>query len=225
MSEVTTSTTVILGAGQAGGETALALRQMGYAGRIVLAGNETHLPYRRPPLSKAFLAGTADAASLLIRPADAYAKAEIELRLGTTATAIDRAARTVTFGDGDTVVYDHLVLATGGRVRRLPMVGGDAPNVYYLRDIADAERLKDALVPGKRVVVVGGGYIGLEVAASAVKAGASVSVLEAAPRLLARVAEADLAGFFETLHRNNGVDVQVGVNVSALELDLSLIHI
>lgn len=219
MSEASTSTTVILGAGQAGGETALALRTLGYTGRIVLAGSETHLPYRRPALSKAFLAGQADAASLLIRPADAWTKAEIDVRLGTTATAIDRTARTVTFDDGRTESYDHLVLALGGRVRRLPMAGGDAPNVYYLRDIADAERLKSALGEGKRVVVVGGGYIGLEVAASATKAGASVTVLEAAPRLLARVAEADLADFFATLHRKHGVDVQTGVGVTSLELD------
>ncbi|WP_249277475.1 NAD(P)/FAD-dependent oxidoreductase [Pandoraea sp. PE-S2R-1] len=214
-----TPTTVILGAGQAGGETALALRALGYTGRIVLAGSETHLPYRRPPLSKAFLAGQADEASLLIRPADAWEKAEIDVRLGVTATAIDRAARTVTFDDGQTLGYDHLVLALGGRVRRLPMPGGDAANVYYLRDIADAQRLREALTPGKRVIVVGGGYIGLEVAASAVKAGTTVTVLEAAPRLLARVAEADLADFFATLHRENGVNVQVGVGVSALEQD------
>ena len=215
------STTVILGAGQAGGETALALRQLGYSGRIVLAGSETHLPYRRPPLSKAFLAGQADEASLLIRPAEAWEKAEIDVRLGVTATAIDRAARTVTFDDGETLGYDHLVLALGGRVRALPLPGAQAPNVHYLRNIADAQRLREALTPGKRVVVVGGGYIGLEVAASAVKAGTSVTLLEAAPRLLARVAEADLAGFFATLHRDNGVDVQTGVGVTALERDAS----
>ncbi|VVD68336.1 Putidaredoxin reductase [Pandoraea terrae] len=218
MTDVTSSTTVILGAGQAGGETALALRQQGYAGRIVVVGAENHPPYRRPPLSKAFLAGQADAASLLIRPADAYEKANIELRLGATAAGIDRAARTVTLENGETFNYDHLVLATGGRVRRLALPGGDAANVLYLRDIQDAERLRAAISPEKRVVIVGGGYIGLEVAASAVKAGAKVTVLEAAPRLLARVAEADLSAFFEALHRTNGVDIQTGVSVTGFEV-------
>ncbi|MES2258400.1 MAG: FAD-dependent oxidoreductase [Pseudomonadota bacterium] len=211
------STVVIVGAGQAGGETALALRQQGYAGRIVLIGEETHPPYRRPPLSKTYLNGELAAAALLLRSEEAYATAGIELMLGRQVEAIARNDRTVICKDGATLHYDHLVLATGGQVRKLALPGSDAPNVYYLRTIADARRLREALAPGRRVVVVGGGYVGLEVAASAAKAGAQVTVLEGASRLLARVAGAELSVFFETLHRAHGVDIQTGVAVSGFE--------
>lgn len=217
MSNHTDPTTVILGAGQAGGETAIWLRQFGHTGRIVLVGEEPHPPYRRPPLSKAYLSGKQALATLLIRPAQAYADLGIELLTGIRAVAIDRNKPCVALADGRILPYDRLVLALGGRVRRLTLPGADAPNLLYLRSLDDADALARHLVEGHRMVVVGGGYVGLEVAATAVKAGMLVTVLEASPRLLARVAEPDLSAFFEALHRSEGVEVRTNAAVTGFD--------
>jgi len=157
--------TVIIGAGHAGGTAAAFLRQFGYAAPITLIGDEPLAPYQRPPLSKAWLKGEADADSLALRPTAFYAEAGIDLILGVTATAIDRAARTVALSDGRSVPYQTLIIATGARARTLPIPGADLGGVLTLRSAADAEALKALLGPGKRLAVIGGGYIGLEAAA------------------------------------------------------------
>ena len=169
---------LILGAGHAGGTAAALLRQYGHGGAIVLAGEEAAPPYQRPPLSKAWLKGEADLEALLLRPESFYAEQDITLRTGVTATAVDRAAKTVTFSDGAVETYDLLILATGSTARRLAIPGADRPELLELRTLADAEKLKAALGPGKRLAVVGGGYVGLEAAASARALGAGAVVIE-----------------------------------------------
>lgn len=208
---------VIIGAGHAAGAMAAALRQGGYAGAVTLIGEEPLPPYQRPPLSKAWLKGEASADDLLLRPAAFYAEKSIELKLSRKVVGIDRASATVTLDGGETLPYDHLVLATGSRLRALAVPGVDSTGVLELRTAADAERIKAALGPGKRVVVVGGGYVGLEVAASSRALGASVVVLEREARLLARVASEQLSAFFARCHREHGVDVVLGASVVAFE--------
>ena len=208
---------VVLGAGHAGGSAVAFLRQFGWPGRIALVGAEPILPYHRPPLSKAWLKGEADADSLALRPDAFYADNGIDLHLGSTATAIDRAARTVTLADGETLQYDHLILALGARARKLPIPGADLSGVLELRTAADADRLKAALGPGRKLAIIGGGYIGLEAAASARALGAEVTLIEREPRLLARVASPPLSAFFYALHQSHGVAVRLNAGVAALE--------
>jgi 3-phenylpropionate/trans-cinnamate dioxygenase ferredoxin reductase subunit len=208
---------VIVGAGHAGGSVAAFLRQFGHDGEIVLIGEEPLAPYQRPPLSKAWLKGEADSESLLLRPESFYAEHGIELRVATRVRAIDRAARTVSLGNGGEVAYDALVLATGSSNRKLPIPGADHPDVLELRTAADADRVKAALTPGRRLVVVGAGYIGLEVAASARALGCEAVVLEREDRVLARVASEPLSRFFEAYHRERGVEIVVGAAVTAIE--------
>ena len=209
--------TIIVGAGQAGCEVATSLRQFGYAGRIMLVGAEAHLPYRRPPLSKAYLAGQVDAQSLRIKPQATYDKANIELLLGRRVESIDRGARQIVLDDGSRMHYDKLVLATGGEARRLSLTGSDARNVLYLRSIGDVDAIRHEFAPGRRLVVVGGGYIGLEVAAVARGLGLSVTVLESAARVLVRVAAPQMSQFYEEVHRAAGVDVRTGCTIEAFE--------
>lgn len=219
-----TETLVVVGAGHAGVELAFAARQQGWTGAIVLLGEEPHLPYHRPPLSKAFLCGTADAASLALRQATAFEASGIELRLVAHVRAIDRAAHRVLLDDGPALVYTKLALCTGGRARTLNVPGmeGSAPrNLYSLRTQADAQAIAGSVREGARVVIIGAGYVGLEVAASARKLGASVTVLETQPRVLARVTGETLSGFYESVHREAGVDVRTNVSVSAIERDAS----
>ncbi len=156
-----------MGAGHAGGSVAAFLRQYGWGGEIVLVGEEPLPPYQRPPLSKAWLKGEADGESLLLRPASFYAEASIDLRLGVKAESVDLQAKQVRLQGGEALAYDALVLATGSTARKLPIPGADDPAVLELRTAADADRLKAALAPGARLIVVGAGYVGLEVAASA----------------------------------------------------------
>lgn len=208
---------VIVGAGHAGGSAAALLRQNGYAGPITLVGEEPLAPYQRPPLSKAWLKGEVGAADLLLRPAAFYDERDIALRLSTRVTAIDPVARSVTLDDGARLSYDTLILATGSRLRRLPAPGADLPGVLELRSAADAERIRAALGPGRRLAVIGGGYVGLEVAASARALGAEVTVFEREPRLLARVASPELSAYFADLHRAHGVRVETGAGIAALE--------
>jgi 3-phenylpropionate/trans-cinnamate dioxygenase ferredoxin reductase component len=208
---------VIAGAGHAGGSAAAMLRQLGFAGAIILIGDEPIPPYERPPLSKAWLKGEASAESLALRPAEFYETAHIDLRLNTTVTAIDRTAKTVTLATGEAVPYDFLILALGARARRIPLPGLDLNGVLELRTAADADKLKAALGPGKRLAVVGGGYIGLEAAASARGLGAEATIIERENRVLARVACQQLSDFFEAQHRAQGVTIEVSAGVTALE--------
>ncbi|MDR3535728.1 MAG: FAD-dependent oxidoreductase [Acetobacteraceae bacterium] len=207
---------VIAGAGHAGGSAAALLRQMGWTGGIVLIGDEALPPYQRPPLSKAWLKGEADAASLALRPLAFYATAEIDLRLGTRVTAIDRTARSVMLSTGEALGYDHLILALGARARRIPLPGLDLSGVLELRTAVDADHLKAELGPGRRLAVIGGGYIGLEAAASARALGADVTIIEREPRVLARVACPMLSDFFQSCHRSQGVTIELDAFVEAL---------
>ena len=208
---------VIVGAGHAGGSAASLLKASGFAGEIVLIGAEPVAPYQRPPLSKAWLKGVADLESLLLRPDTYYAEQGIDLRTGVVANAISPADHTVTLSDGKVEPYDALILATGSTGRRLPIPGADRPDLIELRTIADAERLKAQLGPGCRLVIVGGGYIGLEAAASARGLGAEVILLERLDRVLKRVASEPLSAFFTERHRAAGVDIRLNVEVAGFE--------
>jgi len=205
---------VIVGAGHAGGTAAALLRQNGYEGEVMLIGEEPVVPYQRPPLSKAYLKGEADAETLKLKPDEFYAEHDITLRLGTRAAAIDPAARTVSLKGGGEVPYDALILATGSVNRKLQIPGATAHDLHELRSLADAERLKAVLQPGERLAVVGGGYIGLEAAASARALGAEATVVELAPRVLARVACEQLSGFYQDYHRGRGVEILTGTSVT-----------
>jgi 3-phenylpropionate/trans-cinnamate dioxygenase ferredoxin reductase subunit len=208
---------VIVGAGHAGGSAAAFLRQYGHEGRIVLIGDEPLLPYQRPPLSKAWLKGEADADSLALKPADWYGENNVFLRLSGVAERINRSAKTVTLASGEAISYDFLILATGARARQLPIPGADLAGVLALRTAADAELLKHALGLGKRLAVIGGGYVGLEAAASARALGAEVVVVERESRVLARVACETLSTFFQDYHRARGVAFELNAGVEAFE--------
>ena len=176
---------VIVGAGHAAGQAVASLRQKKFSGEIVLIGEEPWLPYQRPPLSKKFLAGEMPAERLYVKPPSFYDDPAISVRLGTRVASVDRDARTVTCADGATVHYDRLVLATGARVRRLPPLPGvDLPGIHYLRNVADVEAIRRDLAGGGRMVIVGAGYIGLEVAAVASQLGLAVSVVEMQDRVM-----------------------------------------
>lgn len=210
---------LIIGAGHAGGSVAAFLRQYGHEGPIVLVGEEDAPPYQRPPLSKAWLKGEADLDALLLRPLSFYAEQGIDFRPSTVAVSLDPEAKTVAFHDGASETYDILVLATGSTARKLPVPGGDHPDLLELRTLKDAERLKAVLGPGKRLAVVGGGYVGLEAAASARALGAEAVVIERMDRVLARVASETLSGFFTERHRAMGVDILTGAEVVAIARD------
>ena len=210
-------THVIVGAGQAGGRAAEAMRGHGFTGRVVLIGEEPHLPYERPPLSKQVLLGEAEPETTHLNPAEFYADRRIELRLGTRAVAIDRAARRVELGDGGAEAYDKLLLATGSAVRRLPLPGSELAGVHVLRGIEDSLAIRAALEPGARIAIVGGGYIGLEVAAVARTRECEVAVIEVLDSLLARVMTAEMGAYFADLHRGRGVDLRLGTGVAAFE--------
>lgn len=198
---------VVIGAGQAGASVVARLRAKGHAGPVTLIGEEPVPPYQRPPLSKGYLLGEMEAERLMLRSPEFYAEQGITLRLGQPVTAIDRAARTVTVG-GEAIGYDELVLSTGSVPRRLPAsIGGDLAGVYTVRTLADVDAEAAEFVAGRRVVIVGGGYIGLEAAAVAAKLGLDVTVLEMAPRLLQRVAAPETSDYFRALHLAHGVKI------------------
>lgn len=207
---------VIVGAGQAGYQVAASLRAKKFDGSIVILGEEPALPYQRPPLSKGYVKGEAKESTLLLRAADFYTTNNIELRLDCRVTALDRAARAVLLADGERVPYDSLVLATGGRVRTLPVPGAELTGVAYVRTLADAKVLKPAIESATNVVVVGGGFIGLECASVASVLGCKVVVLEAMERLMARVVSPVLSDYYRDLHRGRGVDVQLGASVTEI---------
>jgi 3-phenylpropionate/trans-cinnamate dioxygenase ferredoxin reductase subunit len=181
-----------------------------------LIGDEAMLPYQRPPLSKKFLAGTLERDRLLIRHAAHYADHAVEMRLGFPAVRIDPERRKVDIADGSTVEYDRLLLATGSHPRRLTLPGAELAGVHYLRTVADVDRLRGELAPGRRAVIVGAGYIGLEVAATCREAGLEVTVLEAADRVMNRVAAPVVSRFYQDQHVRHGVHIMYGVGVSAL---------
>ena len=213
---------VVIGAGHAGAELAVQARDQGWIGRIILVGNESHLPYHRPPLSKAYLAGAASLDSLSLKARATYDKAGIELSLGRLVVRVDRAAARVDFEDGPPLHYSRLAFATGGRARPLPAAASgaeSASNFHYLRTLGDVDRIRARFVPGARLSIVGGGYVGLEVAAIAVKHGLKVVVLEAASRVLARVTAPRLSSFYEQVHREAGVDIRTGVQVDGFQVD------
>lgn len=214
---------LIVGAGQAGVQAAEALRAGGYTGPVTLLGEEVHGPYHRPPLSKAWLAGEIEADQLVMRAPEMLARKQIGLQTGVRVESIDRAARTLRLADGRTLPYDGLVLATGSSPRTLAMPGAAAPNVRALRSRDDATaiaaELRACVAGGEPVVVIGGGFIGLEVAATARKKGAAVTVLEAAPRLLGRVLAPMLSDWFAALHRSHGVQLELGILPEAIETD------
>ncbi|MBP2392504.1 NAD(P)/FAD-dependent oxidoreductase [Aeromicrobium fastidiosum] len=202
---------VVLGAGHGGGEVVAALRAGGFDGPLTLVGDEATPPYQRPPLSKSFLLGASPADELLARPRSFYEQQQVDLVLGRRVDHVDTTARTVQVGD-ESVPYDVLVLALGGRPRMLAdPAAAKADNLHQVKTHADVERLRDRLAPGTRVGVVGGGFVGLEVAASARKRGAEVTVLELAPRLLGRVCSEVVAEHVASLHGARGVDVRTGV--------------
>jgi 3-phenylpropionate/trans-cinnamate dioxygenase ferredoxin reductase component len=207
---------VVVGAGQAGGRAALTLREAGHLGPIVLLGTETAAPYERPPLSKEFLQGQRTAETFTLANREALAEAGIEFRPATTVTAIDRRERTVTLEDGRVLPYAKLLLATGREPRRLPVVPELAGAVHVLRDLADAEALQAKLLPGAHLAIIGGGFIGLEVAASARALGADATVIEILPRLLSRCVPPRIAASLERRHTAAGVEVIFGRSIEQI---------
>ena len=210
-------TFVVIGAGQAASQAVATLRQDGFDGDVVVVGDEPQVPYQRPPLSKQYLSGEHGLDRLYLRPAKFYDDRHILLKLGVRATAIDRNAKQVMLDTGEAMAYDRLLLATGSRPRRLSLEGADLAGVGYLRTVADVDAIRHMMAPGKRLVIVGGGYIGLEVAAVAATAGLSVTVLEMEDRILKRVTTATMSAFYETLHRERGVAVVTSALVSRFE--------
>jgi len=213
------SPVVIIGAGQAGVQTAASLRQGGFDGPIYLYGDEAVLPYQRPPLSKAYLKGESDAERLALKPADWYLAQNITLKAGDPVVSISKQDHTITTQDGDTQNYAHLVFATGSRCRPLPGQDGDANNVLVMRTLADADRLKKYAAPDKNLLIIGGGYIGLEAAAAARSLGANVTLVELADNVLARVAGQDISQFYETRHITEGVNLMTQQSVTALNIE------
>jgi 3-phenylpropionate/trans-cinnamate dioxygenase ferredoxin reductase component len=204
---------VIIGGSHGGSTAAFALRQGGFAGSILLLSAEPYLPYHRPPLSKAFLAGEVTVESLLLRGQASYEKANITWRPSTIVTHIDRVDRRLALADGSHLTYGKLIIATGGRPRLLPLEGADLAGLHVMRSIADVDKLRPEFVAGKRLVIVGAGYIGLEVAAVAVKTGLDVEIVEFAPRALARVAGPELSAFYERVHQEAGVKFRFNTGV------------
>jgi len=207
---------VIIGAGQAGAAAVAKLRAEGFAGRITLFGEEHVPPYQRPPLSKAYLLGEMEVERLFLRPAHFYADNAIDLVLNTRVDTIDRAARHVIAG-GQPIPYDALILTTGSVPRRLPAdIGGDLRGVHVVRGLADVDAMAPQVTAGNRVLIVGGGYIGLEAAAVCRKKGMEVTLIEMAPRILQRVAAPETSDYFRALHRENGVQILEGVGLTRL---------
>lgn len=218
-------TFVIIGAGHAAGQAAASLRQNGFEGRIVLIGEEPYIPYQRPPLSKKFLSGELEIERLYFKPPEFYEQANIEIRLKARGDVLDAGNKTVTLEDGETIAFDKALITTGARVRKLALPGSDLPGIHYVRSIEDIHALQKDFGPGKHLAVIGGGYIGLEVAAVARQKGLEVTVLEAAPQLLARVAAPELAAFFVRVHREEGVRVRLNVSVTGFTGEAHAAHV
>lgn len=212
---MSTARAVVVGASHAGAQLVTSLRQEGWSGEIVLVGDESVLPYQRPPLSKAYLAGKCSQKELAIRSEDFYAKQDIK-RVAATVEEIDRSAAELVLGTGDRLAYDALALCTGAHPRRLRAEGADLDGVHYLRRSSDVERIREDTISGRNAVIVGGGYIGLETAASLRALGLHVTILEAADRVLERVSAPEVSTFFTRVHEHEGVDVRTNASVEAL---------
>jgi 3-phenylpropionate/trans-cinnamate dioxygenase ferredoxin reductase component len=211
------STIVVVGGGQAGAQAVDTLRREGFTGRLLLIGDEPELPYQRPPLSKKYLLGELTADRLPFRHRAFYEEHRVELRLGLQAVALDPGARRVELADGEVLSYDRLLLALGSSVRRLTCPGADLPGIHYLRTVADSTPIRAAIKPGWRVVVIGGGYIGLETAATCRHMGCEVTVLELADRVMNRVVAPCVSQFFEQEHRAQGIHILCNTRVTRLE--------
>ncbi|MBM3485778.1 MAG: pyridine nucleotide-disulfide oxidoreductase [Alphaproteobacteria bacterium] len=209
-------TYLVIGTGQSGAWTARTLRDEGFAGRIVLIGDERHPPYERPPLSKELLFGDMPVEKTYVFPEPSYGEKSIECRLGVAVTRIEPAAKRVHLGTGETLGYDKLMIATGSRARPLPVPGARLPGVFYLRTIDDTRAIRAAIRPGGNVVVIGAGWIGLEVAAGAIKLGAAVTVVEAADRVCARALTPDLSAYLLARHRAKGADIRLGTGIARI---------
>ena len=209
---------VIVGTGHGGAQAAIALRQHGFEGSILMIGRDREPPYERPPLSKDYLAGEKEFERMLIRPRAFWAERSVELMLGTNVSKVDPEAKELTVSGGGTVTYGTLLWAAGGDARRLSCPGATLPGVHTVRDKADTDSLRADLAGGaKRAVVIGGGYIGLEAAAVLTKLGCEVVLVEMLDRVLARVAGEDLSRFYEAEHREHGVTLWLGAEVAAIE--------
>jgi 3-phenylpropionate/trans-cinnamate dioxygenase ferredoxin reductase subunit len=208
---------LILGAGQAAAQLAISLRQAGYDGAIRMIGDEPYAPYQRPPLSKAFLKERPSPDTLLLRRESYWADHQVHLDVGTPAAAVDLARKQVSLYDGKTLDYGTLVFATGTRARDLPLRGIKLPGVFSLRKIDDVRQLRPALDDARRIAIVGGGYIGLEVAAVMRQEGREAIVIEAEDRVMKRVAGEAVSAFFDTLHRSRGVDIRLGARLAAID--------
>lgn len=213
------NTVVIAGAGHAAGQIVATLKQKKFAGKIVLLGDEAHLPYQRPPLSKKFLAGELPAERLYVKPASFYEDADIELRLNSRIADIDCNAKSVRTDQGEQFHYSQLILATGSRVRRIDVDGAELEGVHYLRSIQDVDKIRAAMSAAERLVIIGAGYIGLEVAAVARSAGLDVTVVEMADRVMSRVVSPEISAFYEQEHRDRGVNLKLSTGLEAFRGD------
>jgi 3-phenylpropionate/trans-cinnamate dioxygenase ferredoxin reductase subunit len=209
-----TETIIVIGAGHGGAQIVESLRSGGFDGTLIMIGDEAHRPYDRPATSKELLSGGLDIERVFLKRDQFYTDKNIDLRLNTSVTAIDRHAHTITLSTGEVLSYDKLVIATGARARRITVPGADLDGVFYLRSLADSQAIGARLGPGKNLAIIGGGYVGLEVAASATKLGCKVTVIEMLERLLARVAGTEIADFYAAAHRAAGVDLHFGVTIA-----------
>lgn len=205
---------VIIGAGHAAGQAAASLRQEKYEGPITIIGDEPHIPYQRPPLSKQYLSGEQAIERVYLRPEKFYDDKDVTLKLGVSATEIDREAKQVVLDSGETVPYDKLIIATGSRPRILNIEGSDLKGIHYLRTIADVDAIRNEMAAGKNLVIVGGGYIGLEVASVGIEKGLNVHVLEMESRILQRVTTPEMSEYYHNLHSGRGVNIHTDTMVS-----------
>jgi 3-phenylpropionate/trans-cinnamate dioxygenase ferredoxin reductase component len=207
---------IIIGASHAAAQLVSSLRQEGWEGKISLIGDEPNLPYHRPPLSKAFFVGEKTEDELLIRAADFYEKNNVDLLLGSRVTNINRDAKKITLEDGAEISYTKLALTTGARVRKIPFTGCELAGVFYMRDLNDVKQTHKFTGPGKSAVIIGGGYIGLETAASLRKIGMNVTVIEAMERVLQRVTAPEVSAFYTRIHTEEGVNIRTEAGVDAI---------
>ena len=208
---------VIIGCGQAGGQAAASLRQEKYEGPITMIGQEPYIPYQRPPLSKQYLSGEQEKEKLSLRQESFYSEKEINLKLGTSVLSLDPDKRELQLENGETVTYDKLLVATGGRPRKLEVDGHTLKGIHYLRNIDDVDAIKTQMNTSQNLVIVGGGYIGLEVASVAIKRGLTVCVLEMESRILERVTTEEMSAFYHQLHTDEGVDILTSTQAKAFK--------
>jgi 3-phenylpropionate/trans-cinnamate dioxygenase ferredoxin reductase subunit len=221
----TLKSAVIIGGSHAAVQLAISLRQNGWDGTITLISDEPYLPYQRPPLSKAFLSGSSSEEQLALRASAAYEKLDVSFKLGIRVTALDTDKRQLTLDNGETISFTKLALCTGARARTLPIAGAELSGVHYLRTLDDVKHIKQSADSANSAVIIGGGYIGLETAASLTKLGIAVTLLEAESRLLQRVASATTSEFYLNLHQEHGVTVKLNAQASALQGDASVANV